>query len=99
MRALFLIAVTVVGLLATLAYPFAGILLWTWFTSMDPHQEAYGFAQSAPLNLIIVIVTVAAWLFSKERKLPSLDTSLVLVILFLIWTTINGFFAVDPNWS
>ena len=99
MRALFLIAVIVAGLLATLAYPFAGVLLWTWFTCMDPHQDAYGFAQSAPFNFIIACVTLGAWLFSRERKVPPIDATFVLVLAFLVWITINGFVAVDPAWS
>jgi probable O-glycosylation ligase (exosortase A-associated) len=99
MRGIFLIAVVAAGLLATLAYPYAGVLLWTWFTCMDPHQDAYGFAQSAPFNLIIACVTIAAWLFSKERKVPPIDVTFVLIFAFLIWITLNGFLAVDPVWS
>jgi len=99
MRALFLVAVIGAGLLVTLSYPFGGVLLWTWFTCMDPHREAYGFAQSAPFNFIIAVVTVAAWLFSRERKRPPLDATFVLICAFLAWITLNGFFAVDPTWS
>src|SRR6476646_2738667 len=98
MRALFLIAVIGAGLIATLNYPFAGVLLWTWFTCMDPHQEAYGFAQSAPFNFIIACVTIAAWLLSKERKWPPVDATFVLILAFLAWITLNGYFAVDPAW-
>jgi putative inorganic carbon (HCO3(-)) transporter len=99
MRALFLVAVIGAGLLATLNYPFAGVLLWTWFTCMDPHQEAFGFAQSAPFNFIIACVTIAAWLLSKERKWPPVDATFVLILAFLAWITLNGYFAVDPAWS
>jgi probable O-glycosylation ligase (exosortase A-associated) len=99
MRALFLVAVIGAGLLATVRYPFAGVLLWTWFTCMQPHQEAYGFAQTAPLNFIIAGATVAAWIFSKERKVPPIDAMFVLILAFLAWITFNGFFAVDPAWS
>jgi putative inorganic carbon (HCO3(-)) transporter len=99
MRALFLVAVIGAGLLATATYPFAGVLLWTWFTCMDPHQEAYGFAQSAPFNFIIACVTIAAWLFSKERKWPPIDATFVLICAFLAWITLNGYFAADPAWS
>jgi putative inorganic carbon (hco3(-)) transporter len=99
MRALFLVAVISAGLLATLNYPFAGVLLWTWFTCMDPHQEAYGFAHSIPFNLIIACVTSAMWLFSRERKWPPIDVTFVLILAFLAWITLNGFFAPDPAWS
>ena len=99
MRDLFLVAIILVGMLATLRYPFAGILLWTWFTCMDPHQGAFGFVTTAPLNLIIAIVTILSWAFSKEPKLPRFDLTHILVFAFLVWMTFNGFFAVDPSWS
>jgi len=99
MRDIFLVGIVFLGLLASLRYPFAGILLWTWFTCMDPHQEAYGFAQTAPLNLIIACVTIASWVVSKERKIPPRDAAIILVFAFLIWITVNGFFAIDPDRS
>jgi probable O-glycosylation ligase (exosortase A-associated) len=99
MREILLLAVVLIGLVATLRYPFSGVLLWTWFTCMQPHQGAFGYVQSAPLNYVIAIVTLAAWLFSKERKVPPVDATLFLLIAFLFWITVNGFFAVDPNWS
>jgi len=99
MRDVFLAAVILAGLIATLRYPFAGIILWTWFTCMNPHQDAWGFMTSAPINLIIAIVTVAAWVFSRERKQPVFDATFILLVGFLVWVTFNGFFAVDPDWS
>src|SRR5471032_2862153 len=99
MRELLLFAVILAGLGATLRYPFAGVLLWTWFTCMQPHQDAYGYVQTAPVNLVIAIVTLLAWLFSKERKTPPADVTLYLLLAFLVWITFNGFFAVDPDWS
>src|SRR6185295_9434813 len=99
MRELFLVVVVLAGLVATLRYPFAGVLLWTWFTCMQPHQAAYGFVQSAPINFIIAVVTLLSWLVSRERKLPPADVTLFLLLAFLVWITFNGFYAVDPGWS
>ena len=84
MRDIFLVAVILIGLLATLRHPFAGILLWTWFTVMDPHQGAFGFVTTAPLNLIIAVVTILSWIFSKERKLRTFDLTHALVFAFLV---------------
>ena len=70
MRDIVLILAVATGLGVTLFYPFAGVLLWTWFTLQSPHQEVWGFSSGLPLNLIIAIVTVGAWLRSRERKLP-----------------------------
>src|ERR1700722_10470865 len=99
MRDIALIAVVLIGLIWTLRYPYVGILLWTWITLMVPQELSFGFAQSFPINLIVAIVTVGAWLSSKERKLPPIDTTFILVCLFLIWITINGFQAVDKEIS
>ncbi len=99
MRDIFLVAAIGLGLIGTLRNPFVGILLWAWFTCMVPNQETFGFAQTAPLNLIVVVVTVLAWLVSREPKFPPLSGLVVALFMFLIWMTINGFLAVDPAWS
>lgn len=83
----------------TLPHPFVGVLLWAWFTLQTPHQEAFGFIQSAPLNFIIACVTAAALLLSRERKFPPLGATSILLVVFLIWTTFNSFFAFDPSFS
>ncbi|HEX4159682.1 MAG TPA: putative O-glycosylation ligase, exosortase A system-associated [Rhizomicrobium sp.] len=99
MRDYFLVAAIAAGLAAALAYPFAGLILWTWFTLANPHDEVYSFAQSLPLNLVIAVVTVAAWLLSRERKLPPQQFLIWAIAIFLVWITFNSFFAVDPAWS
>jgi putative inorganic carbon (hco3(-)) transporter len=99
MRDIALIAIVFIGVIWTLRYPYVGILLWTWITLMVPQQLGFGFAQSFPINLIVAIVTVGAWITSKERKLPPVDATFILLCLFLIWITINGFQAVDASVS
>jgi probable O-glycosylation ligase (exosortase A-associated) len=98
MRDLAVFGVVLLGMGATLRYPFVGVLLWAWLTLMVPHENAFGFAQSLPINLMVAVVTLLRWAFSNERKVPPLGT-FSLVLLFLIWITINGFQAVDPGWS
>ena len=66
---------------------------------MQPHEETFGFAQTAPLNLIIAIVTILAWLLSKERKVPPGDATFYITLVFLVWITLNTFLAVIPNVS
>lgn len=68
MRDIFLIIVVAISLGFTLRYPFVGVLVWEWFAMMAPHQGAYGFSRSLPLNLIIAITTIGSWLASKEPK-------------------------------
>jgi probable O-glycosylation ligase (exosortase A-associated) len=51
------------------------------------------------MNLVIVVVTVLAWLLSKESKLPQRNIALAGMVLFFLWMTFNSFFAVEPAWS
>jgi probable O-glycosylation ligase (exosortase A-associated) len=83
----------------TPAFPYVGVLLWSWFTLQQPHQEAYGFVQSAPLNLIIAVATLGAWLLTRERKIPPTGFIFWMFVIFFVWTTFNSFFAFDPAWS
>lgn len=99
MRDILLVLAIAGSLILVLRRPFAGILLWTWFTCEAPHQQVYGFSHSIPLNLIIAIATFGALLFSKERKLPSGDALTKAVFAFLFWMTVNLLLAVDFGWS
>jgi len=53
--------------------PIVGLLGWLWIGLMMPHREVYGFFAGAGLNFFIAILTVAAWLFSRERKTMPAD--------------------------
>jgi probable O-glycosylation ligase (exosortase A-associated) len=99
MRDIWLVTWVFVGLGFTFRFPFVGVLLWEWFSLMNPHREAYGFSQSLPLNLIIALTTLFSWLISKEPKRIPTHTILVLLALFLVWMTFNSFFAFNPTWS
>ena len=99
MRDIALLLIVFGGLIANLRYPFVGILLWTWFTLMYPHQLAFGFSQSFHLNQVVAISTILCLMISKENKIPPVDATLVFTMLFVVWITINGFQAVDPSWS
>jgi probable O-glycosylation ligase (exosortase A-associated) len=99
MRGDLLLLVIVAALAMTLRFPFLGILLWSWYALQSPHQEAYGFVQTAPLNLVIALVTVTAWMLSRERKAPPVGLIFWLLIIFLVWITINSFLAFNPDYS
>jgi putative inorganic carbon (HCO3(-)) transporter len=99
MRDIFLVVAVGIGLGFTLRFPFVGVLLWVWFSIMSPHMEAFGFSQSLPLNFAISLVTLVSWLISKEPKKVPLHKITVLLIVFLIWMTLNSFFAYAPDFS
>lgn len=96
----FALVFAIAGMLAVaLVYPFAGVIVWTWLTIQNPHEEAYGFSHAIPLNLIIALVTIGALIFSRDRKLPPPHFLIIMMVLFVAWTTFNSFFAYSPDWS
>jgi putative inorganic carbon (HCO3(-)) transporter len=99
MRDIFLVIAVVIGLGFTIKRPFVGLLLWEWFSIMSPHQEAFGFSRSLPLNLIIAVVTLLSWFFSNEPKRIAPHKVTVLLAIFLVWITFNSFFAFSPDYS
>jgi putative inorganic carbon (hco3(-)) transporter len=98
-RDLLLVVTIFAGLILTLRLPFVGVLLWTWISIMNPHQEAWGFSHAIPLNFIIAMVTMGAWFFSAGHRTPPQRFLFYTILCFLLWTTFNSFFAVVPDWS
>jgi len=80
-------------------YPYAGTLTWGWLTIMNPHMMVYGFAMGWPFNFGVAIVTVAAWLYSGEKRRWPGDSLPWLMVVLVAWMTFDSFFAADPDWS
>jgi putative inorganic carbon (HCO3(-)) transporter len=99
MRDIFLVLAVLVGLGFTIKRPFIGVLLWEWFSIMAPHQEAFGFSRTLPLNLLIAVVTLLSWFFSSEPKRIAPHKIILLLAIFLMWMTFNSFFAFRPDYS
>jgi putative inorganic carbon (hco3(-)) transporter len=81
--------------------PHIGILTWIWIALMNPHQYLWGAAEKIPINLIQVVITVAAWGISKEPKRIPGGPCTVLLALFVAWITLTSFTALAPDtaWS
>lgn len=97
MRDLLVTALVVVALFLTLKHPHYGIYLWGWLSYMNPHKQAWGFAQTMPFAAMAAAVTLAAYLFSKEPKRVPWSPEVVLLILFFIWVSITTVFAFYPS--
>lgn len=91
--------VLVLGITVLFNSPFSGLLLWIWFALNQPHEETYSFMKTLPLNVVIAAVTMLAWLFSRERKVPPNQFIIWALLVFLAWMTLNSFHAYDPAWS
>lgn len=77
--------------------PFVGLLVWTWFTVMNPHREAYGFAYFFQFNLVIAAITFLGLFTASEKIKPMQNFLIYLMFTFFLWTFVTCFFAIDPK--
>jgi probable O-glycosylation ligase (exosortase A-associated) len=75
--------------------PFVGLLVWSWLGYMNPYRLCYGFAVTFPWNMTVAVITLISLVFSKESKKIPVSSFSVLMFLFLVWTGITTFYAVD----
>jgi probable O-glycosylation ligase (exosortase A-associated) len=99
MRDLLLVMVFGIVTFPTFVLPHIGVLVWVWIAIMNPHRESYGFSLSLPFNMIIAVLTLAAWLFSRESKRIPLNAVTVLLIIFTIWMVLTTFTGLRPGYS
>lgn len=79
--------------------PIVGVIAWIWVTLMNPQREVYTFLAGSQLNLFIAVVTLAAWLMSKERKVAPLNPITLFLAVFGVWVSLTTFMAIDPEFS
>jgi putative inorganic carbon (hco3(-)) transporter len=77
--------------------PYIGALAWVWIALMSPHQYVYGIAGSLPVNLVEALITLGAWVVSKEPKRIPLNACTLLLLLFMAWMTLTTLTALAPD--
>lgn len=77
--------------------PWLGVLLWTWIGMMSPHRLTWGFAYSMPFAAIVGIVTLLAFLLSREAKRYPVTPVTVTLILLVLWMNVSFVFAINPS--
>jgi probable O-glycosylation ligase (exosortase A-associated) len=77
--------------------PWIGILLWCWLGYMNPHRQTWGFAYDFPFAFICAIVTITAFVFSKEKKEMVWTRETVLLLIFIGWMFTTTIFAFYPD--
>jgi probable O-glycosylation ligase (exosortase A-associated) len=97
MRSLALLTLFLVYLPPVFVQPFCGILLWTWFSIMNPHRLVWGIGAGIPYAMIIALVTLGAWLASKEPKTPPRSAVTFALIGLMVTTTLSTAFALWPE--
>jgi len=79
--------------------PWIGILVWSWLAYMNPHRLTWGFAYDFPFSMVVGLVTIAAFLFSKEKKEMVWTRETGLLLIFLGWILITTLFALYPQFA
>lgn len=72
-------------------------MVFAWLGLMNPHRLTWGFAYSLPLAASVAIVTLTAFLFTKEKKGLTKSALVWFLIAFLLWTIITTQFALNPD--
>lgn len=96
MRDLILIATIGLAIVAALRYPMVGVLAWTWFALMSPHQLAYA-AQTLPLNMAIAVATGFAVVASGAFRHFRMDAMTGFVLAFAFWLALSQVFSIAPE--
>jgi probable O-glycosylation ligase (exosortase A-associated) len=97
MRDLFLTAV-IFGLIPYIfKRPWVGVLLWSWLGYMNPHRLTWGFAYDFPFAMIVGLVTIASFLFSREKKEMLWTRETVLLLVFVGWMFVTTFLSMYPK--
>lgn len=96
MRDALLLGVIIVCLLAALRRPFAGLLVWAWFSLMSPHQLAYG-VYGLPLNVIIAAGAIIAIIVNGDFRRWRFDRLTGLLLLFAFWLCLSQVFSLNPE--
>jgi probable O-glycosylation ligase (exosortase A-associated) len=97
MRDIFITAV-IFGLLPfVFKRPWLGILMWSWLGYMNPHRLAWGFAFDMPFSMIVGVVTIVAFMASKEKKVMPWTRESIVLLIFIGWMLFTTFFAFYPD--
>nr|WP_269841664.1 DUF5935 domain-containing protein [Paucibacter sp. M5-1]MCZ7884871.1 DUF5935 domain-containing protein [Paucibacter sp. M5-1] len=93
-----------VGLfLAILPYAFrhtwAGVLLWTWVSIMNPHKLAFGFAHTMPFAAMAAIATLVSVMVNRDKLKLDFTPPIKVLCVFIFWMCLTTAFSVhfDPS--
>ena len=77
--------------------PHVGVLVWSWIGYMNPHRLTWGFAYDFSFAMVIGLVTIFAWLFSRESKTLPWHPLVLLLAAFAAWVSFTTLFAAYPD--
>jgi probable O-glycosylation ligase (exosortase A-associated) len=79
--------------------PYLGVMVFNWLSLMSPNRLAYSFAVDAPFAMVVGVVTILAWLASREPKRYPMTALGWLMILWGLWITITTATAISPEFA
>ncbi|MDP2881161.1 MAG: putative O-glycosylation ligase, exosortase A system-associated [Azonexus sp.] len=89
MRDLLIMAIILGGSAVALRKPWIGIILWTWVSLMNPHQQ-WGYASaSMPIAMIVGVSTLTGFLFTREKQNPFFSPATWMLAAFVLWISIT----------
>jgi probable O-glycosylation ligase (exosortase A-associated) len=91
-------AIVIAYLPVSLARPWVGVLLWSWIGYMNPHRLAWGFAYDMPFAQMAAVVTLAGYVFTREKyPLPRTREVLFLLLLWAVFllSTLAAFYPTE----
>jgi putative inorganic carbon (hco3(-)) transporter len=100
LRSLFLTFIFLSVVPMIVLYPHIGVLVWHWISTFSPHRLASGFITDFPTLVFLGGLTIVAWIFSKEKKMPPNHPIVWAIVIFFLWTCITTVFSVefDPKY-
>jgi probable O-glycosylation ligase (exosortase A-associated) len=92
------VALAILGTLpAIVLRPHLGVLVWFWIAFMNPHRLTWGFAFDTPFAMMVAVVTLGAWLVSREPKTVPWTVPSVLLVAMAGWITLTTVSAEMPE--
>ncbi len=79
------------------AYPYVGVLVWSWLGFMNPHRLAWGFAHDMSFAQMVAVATLLGLVFTKDRRsIPPEREALLLAALWGLFA-LTTLFATYPD--
>jgi len=76
--------------------PFVGVLLWSWISFMNPHQEIWGISGQLPWAALVFCATVLGCFVAGEPRRLELNATTLLVIALMVCFTVTSVTALAP---
>lgn len=99
LRDLVLLSIVAISLPFSLRHTWIGVLMWTWFSIMNPHRLAYGFAYDAPFAAAVGGATLLSLLVTRDKLTFRWEPPVVVLVAFVAWMCLTTAFAYYPAGS